>query len=68
MPKATLAFSLPEEQSEFDSAMQGARAKSALWDIDQICRSLVKYGEPSPSEIELAQRIRAMIPAELLDS
>jgi len=67
MPKATLTFSLPAEQSEFDTAMQGGRAKSALWDIDQMCRSLTKYGEPTPAEVELAQRIRSMIPAELLD-
>lgn len=67
MPKATLAFSLPEEQSEFDTAIQGGRARSALWDIDQACRSLIKHGEPTPGERDLAERIRAMIPAELLE-
>jgi hypothetical protein len=67
MPKATLTFSLPEEQSEFDTAIQGGRARSALWDIDQMCRSLLKHGEPTPAERALAERIRAMIPAELLE-
>lgn len=67
MPTATLKFALPEEQSEFDTALQGGRARSALWDIDQACRSLIKHGEPTPAERALAERIRAMIPAELLE-
>jgi len=67
MPKATLTFSLPEEQSEFETAIQGRQARSALWDIDQACRSLLKHGEPTPDEQALAERIRAMIPAELLE-
>lgn len=67
MPKATLTFSLPEEQSQFDTAVQGGRARSALWDIDQACRSLLKHGEPTKAEAALAERIRAMIPGELLE-
>jgi hypothetical protein len=67
MPKATLTFSLPEEHPEFDAAIQGRSAKSTLWDIDQACRSLLKHGEPTPDERALAERIRAMIPAELLE-
>jgi hypothetical protein len=67
MPKATITFSLPEEQSEFDTAMQGGRARSALRDIDQACRSLLKHGEPTPAERDLAERIRALIPGELLE-
>jgi hypothetical protein len=67
MPHVFIRFRLPEEQSEFETAIQGGRARSTLWDIDQACRSLLKYGEPTPAEAELAERIRAMIPAELLD-
>jgi glutamate-1-semialdehyde aminotransferase len=67
MPHVLIRFRLPEEQSEFETSIQGGRARSALWDIDEACRSLLKYGEPTPAEVELAQRIRAMIPAELLD-
>jgi hypothetical protein len=67
MPHALLRFRLPDEQSEFDTAIQGGRARSALWDIDQACRSLLKHGEPTKAEAALAQRIRAMIPAELLE-
>ena len=33
--KATLEFNLPEEQSDFDLAVNGAKAQSALYDMDQ---------------------------------
>jgi hypothetical protein len=67
MPHVLIRFRLPEEQSEFETAMQGGRARSALWDIDQMCRSLLKHGEPTTAESALAERIRALIPSELLE-
>lgn len=67
MPIAILKFSLPDEESEFKTAQQGRAAKSALWGIDQHCRSLLKHGEPTPEERQLAEEIRAMIPYALLD-
>jgi hypothetical protein len=65
--KATLTFSLPEEQSEYDAARLGREALLALWEIDQHCRSLIKHGTPSDETRRLAEEIRAMIPAELLE-
>lgn len=67
MPTVTLRYTLPEEQSEFDAARTGREARSILWDIDQHCRGLLKHGEPTDAEARLAQEIRDMIPAELLD-
>jgi len=67
MPHVLIRFRLPEEQSEFETAIQGGRARSALWDIDQACRSLLKHGEPTKAEAALAERIRALIPSELLE-
>jgi hypothetical protein len=64
---ATLRFSLPDEQGEFDAARLGREALTTLWEIDQGCRSLIKYGTPSDETRRLAEEIRAMIPAELLD-
>jgi len=63
---ATLRFTLPDEQGEFDAARLGGKALSTLWEIDQHCRALVEYGEPTDAERRLAEQIRAMIPAELL--
>jgi hypothetical protein len=67
MPTVTLRYRLPDEQSDFDAARLGREAMSALWEIDQRCRSLLKHGEPTPAERELAEEIRRMIPAELLE-
>ena len=64
----TLKFTLPEEQGDFDAARLGSKALLALWEIDQRCRSLLKYGEPNEQEARLAQEIRAMIDAELLEA
>jgi len=64
----TLKFRLPEEQSEFDAARLGSKALLTLWEIDQKCRGLLKHGEPAPEQAALAQEIRAMIDAELLDA
>ena len=67
MPIATLTFTLPDEEVEHRAALQGLAAKSALWEIDQRCRALMKY-ETVPEAVEdLAREIRSMIPAELLE-
>ena len=67
-PIATLRYTLPDEQAEFDAARLGQAALSALWQIDQHCRSLLKHGEPSDEARRLAKEIRAMISAELLEA
>lgn len=61
MPIATLRFRLPEEQAEFDDALQGREAKRVIWEIDQHCRSLLKHGEPTKEQAELAEQIRQML-------
>lgn len=68
--KATLSFTLPEETAEHRAAVQGGEAKRVLWEIDQRCRAVVKYGQYSDETIELAETIRGMIresPENLLE-
>jgi len=65
--RATFSFELPDEQGDYDAARLGQDALSALWEIDQRCRSLLKHGEPTPQEQVLAEEIRQMIPHELLE-
>jgi hypothetical protein len=65
---ATLRFNLPDEQGEFDAARLGRSALTALWEIDQRCRALLKHGQPSDETAALAQEIREMIDPELLDA
>ncbi|MFN6189744.1 MAG: hypothetical protein ACK48S_02315 [Planctomycetia bacterium] len=67
MPVVTLRYTLPEEQGEFDAAINGRKAFLALWEIDQRLRSLLKHGEPSSETGQLAEEIRQMIPPEMLD-
>jgi hypothetical protein len=67
MPKATLQFDLPEEDGDFNAAVQGRRAITILWEIDQWCRGLLKHGDPTKEQTELAEEIRQMIPFDLLE-
>ena len=67
MLKATLKFDLPEDQGDFDAAMHGREALSALWDIDQRLRGLLKHGEQTEEQRQLAADVREMIPGHLLE-
>jgi hypothetical protein len=66
--RATLQFTLPDEQGEYDAARLGRQALLALWEIEHHCRSLLKHGESTPEQRALAEQIRAMIDSELLDA
>jgi hypothetical protein len=62
MPRATLTFRLPDEQAEFEAACQASDAKALLWDLDQHCRSILKYeAEPHEERVKLAEEIRRII-------
>jgi hypothetical protein len=61
MPRATLTFTLPDEQSDFDAAREGSAARSLIWAIDQHCRSILKHGSPDAATRVLASDIRQMI-------
>jgi len=65
--KARLNFSLPEDASEFNAALCGGRALSALWSIAQHLRSTEKYGEPSDETEKLIDELRDLIPDDLLE-
>ena len=63
MPKATLTFDLPEEQSEFDLANNASKYYSVLWDLDQYLRNFVKY--PSDREDPILTDTMAKVRGEL---
>ena len=56
--KAILEFNLPDDQHEFDLAIQGSKMYVALWDISQELRTLWKYEELSDEEFKIVERIR----------
>ena len=66
MPIATLRYTLPQEQAEFDAARLGAGARATLIDIDQRLRNLLKHCDPTPEVREVAEQLRDMIAPELL--
>jgi hypothetical protein len=43
MPIATLKFTLPEEEQEFNNAISAYKLKSVLWDFSNQLRSWQKY-------------------------
>lgn len=42
-----LEFNLPEENDDFQAALNGHNYKSAIWHFDQLLRSEMKYKELS---------------------
>ena len=67
MPIATLRYTLPDEQAEFDAARTGMEARAVLGEIDQRLRNLLKHCDPTPEVREVAEQLRDMIAPELLD-
>lgn len=60
--RATLSFTLPDDERDLLLAMQGADAVQLLNEIEQRCRSVVNH-EPDPhaERLQLAEEIRSMI-------
>jgi hypothetical protein len=50
---ATLTFSLPEEQEEFDRAVQGGNWRMVVEDLDAHLRSRLRH-EDLPDEVHAA--------------
>jgi len=68
---ATLTFNLPEEQEEFQIAVDGQKLRSILFRLDNDLRSIVKYNSEehgySEDYLKAVEDIRAKIYQELLD-
>lgn len=47
--EATLKFNLPEEQVEFNDAINGAKWQYVVWELDQWLRTNTKYAPDSQS-------------------
>ena len=67
MPIATITFNLPEEHSEYRDCMNASKMYCILWDIDQHCRDILKYGHQYKSVEDLAEYIRSEIPYVLFE-
>jgi hypothetical protein len=56
--KAILEFNLPDDQSNFDLALQSANMYSSLHEIEQEIRRLWKYEELSEEQFKIVEQIR----------
>lgn len=55
--KAKLEFNLPDEQIEFDDAINGGKWKQVVWEIQQFLRKQIKYNDKVTEEQYQAYRI-----------
>lgn len=58
MPKATLSFTLPEEQEEFDLCRNGTRLSCAVDNFDNFLRGKIKYEDLDEKTEAIYQAIR----------
>ena len=58
--KAILEFNLPEDNEEFDLAVNGNKWRDAMYDLDQWLRGKIKYNndEYTDAEEEILQLVR----------
>ena len=69
MGKIILEFDAAEEEEDARTALDGYKWKLAMWDLDQILRSVTKYGtsiinegkQASEEESEMAEKLREEI-------
>ncbi len=67
--KVTLEFDGDEEQEDLQTALDGHKWKSAMWELDQLLRGTTKYGTSfllpsgiaSEQERALAEAVRESI-------
>ena len=59
MAKVTLEFNPIEDREEMESALNGAKWKMLVWDLDQHLRSELKYNDAITGDVhEALQKIR----------
>ena len=66
MGKIILEFDSIEEQNDARMALDGVKWKNAMWELDQLLRSAVKYGsfenrEATGAEQDMAYKVRDAI-------
>lgn len=66
MSKIIIEFDSLEESEEARAAIDGVKWKAAIWDLDQLLRSITKYGsfeghESTDAERDMADVLRESI-------
>ncbi len=66
--KATLEFSLPEENNEFMLAKRGSEWANIVFNIDKKLRDCLKYGHTYNTIVVALEGIRSFLTEEMQDS
>jgi hypothetical protein len=60
--KATIEFNLPDDQEDFQDAVNGQKWRLMVWDFDQHLRSQLKYNDKlSEEQYKVYEEIRDML-------
>ena len=65
--KAILEFELPEDKENFDASAKGMDWAIVAWDIDQLLRKKLKYGNLLPNTRAELEEIRNTLNEMLID-
>ena len=66
--KAKITFDLPEESHEWESALQGSKMRSTLWELDQWLREKVKYEDLNDEQYQVYQGCRDKLRTLLIEN
>ena len=58
MPKVTIEYNLPDEQHEYEVAVQAQKVQSFLWDFSKQLRSWYKYHHDFKNADDALNKIR----------
>ena len=65
--KAILEFELPEDKENFDASAKGMDWAIVAWDLDQLLRKKLKYGDLLPNTRAELEEIRKTLNEMLID-
>ena len=65
--KAILEFELPEDKENFDASAKGMDWAIVAWDMDQLLRKKLKYGDLLPNTRAELEEIKTTLNEMLID-
>lgn len=67
--KGIIQYNLPEENEEFQTAINGSKYKLLIWDLDQYLRGEIKYNSKlSHDTCNAFELVRDFIRKELIEN
>ena len=65
--KAILEFELPRDKENFDASAKGMDWAIVAWDLDQLLRKMLKYGDEYKDINTALQQVRDALNEMLID-